>query len=52
MCKCDSILIVDVNNVLIVDSIIDFSEKMKESYLLLESVKESHIFRLDDRESD
>ena len=48
VCECYSILIVGVNDVLIVDVVVDFSEKPEEPYLLLEGVKESHVFRFDD----
>jgi len=45
-------LIIDVNDVLIADIVIDFSEKLNESNLLLESIEKSHIFRFHDEESD
>ena len=32
VCECDSALIVGVDDVLIVDVIVDFSEKMEEPY--------------------
>ena len=49
VCECDRTLVVGVNDILIADVVADFSEKTEESYLLLESVKKSHVFRFDDR---
>ena len=52
VCECYSVLIVDVNDVLIADIVVDFSEKLKESNLLLESIKKGHVFRFRDGEDD
>ena len=52
VCECNRTLIVDVDDVLIADVVADFSEKTEESYLLLESVKKSHVFQFRDGEGD
>ena len=52
VCECYSALIVGVNDVLIADIVVDFSEKSKESNLLLESVKKGHVFRFHGGEGD
>ena len=50
--ECYNALIVDINDILIADIVVDFSEKSKESNLLLESMKKNHVFRFHDEEDD
>ena len=39
-----NILIIDINDILITDIIIDFSEKLKKLNLFLENIKKNHVF--------
>ena len=52
VCECYSALIVGVNDVLIADIVVDFSEKSKKPNLLLESMEKDHVFRFRDGEND
>src|SRR5579859_2721688 len=52
VCEGDCALIVAVDDVLIADVVADFSEKAEEPDLLLECVKNGHVFRFRTGESD
>ena len=45
VCKCDGALVVAVDDVLIADVVADFFEEAEEPDLLLERMKECHVFR-------
>ena len=50
--KGDGALVVTVDDVLIVDVIADFFEKVEEPDLLLEGMEECHVFRFGAGEGD
>src|SRR5579859_8060833 len=52
MCEGDCALIVAVNDILIADVVTNFSEKAVEPDLLLEGLKDSHVFRFHTGECD